>query len=550
MENISIQRFSRILQIVNELSHRCSSMEFIQEIIKLVHAEFSCQIVEVCTDNHDDFLSCCIKSEIIDSDFEYRKLSLFSQKDIKENDVTELAILKFIKNKIPISKNLVLLDELKNSKELMNCIDPDIKSFAVIPLSEENSFFGMLILKSNVEDSFSESDIQILENIRSIFDIAFFNRQKNSDRRERIKELSCLYKLSQLAAEPNLSLDDMFKEILEILPQSFKYVDNAYARIIIKGKIYQSDGFRDIENKLFSILLERNKEVGSVEVVYHTMYNDFYPRTFLEEESNLIEGVANQISIILEKRYSLEESKLLQEQIRHADRLATVGQLAAGVAHELNEPLSNILGFAQLAQNSSNVLPESTIMDLDKIVKASMHAREIVKKLVFFSRQMPQNRVDVNLNKLVDEGLYFLGSRCSKHGIELVIEPDLKILNVKADYNQLLQVLVNLVVNAVQAMPEGGKLTIKTGFLDNGVNLLVGDTGVGMDEEIINQIFIPFYTTKDVDQGTGLGLSVAHGIIASHGGRISVTSKIGEGSIFKVFIPFNGAERMEVDDEN
>ena len=119
MENISIQRFSRILQTVNELSHRCSRLEFVKEIIKLVHDEFSCQVVELCTDNHDDFLSCCIKSAETDSDFEYRKLSLLNTLDSKENDVIELIILEFIKNKIPISKNLVLLDELIKSKKIM-----------------------------------------------------------------------------------------------------------------------------------------------------------------------------------------------------------------------------------------------------------------------------------------------------------------------------------------------------------------------------------------------------------------------------------------------
>jgi len=130
-----------------------------------------------------------------------------------------------------------------------------------------------------------------------------------------------------------------------------------------------------------------------------------------------------------------------------------------------------------------------------------------------FARQMPSKRANVDLNSLVEDGLYFLESRCAKEGIELVRVLSPGLPDVTADPAQMHQVLVNLAVNAIQAMPNGGKLTVGTASSDDQVLLTVEDTGIGMSEGVLKQIFIPFFTTKDVGQGTGLGLPVVHGIV-------------------------------------
>jgi len=236
------------------------------------------------------------------------------------------------------------------------------------------------------------------------------------------------------------------------------------------------------------------------------------------------------------QRKSDEERVLLQDQLRHADRLATIGQLAAGVAHELNEPLGNILGFAQLAQKGPD-LPDSTARDVDKIIGASLYAREIIKKLMVFSRQMPAQKFFVNLNSVVEDGLYFFEARCSKAGIDLVRRLATNLPDIRADSGQLNQVLVNLVVNSIQAMPKGGTLTVETRAEGNYLFLVVADTGRGMNDTVKDQIFIPFFTTKDVDEGTGLGLAVVHGIVTSHRGSIAVESKVGAGTRFEIRLP-------------
>lgn len=169
------------------------------------------------------------------------------------------------------------------------------------------------------------------------------------------------------------------------------------------------------------------------------------------------------------------------------------------------------------------------------------YTREVIKKLMVFARQMPPRKARVDLNQVVEEGLYFLEARCARKGIEVVQElaPDLP--EVTADPSQLKQVLVNLVVNSVQAMPAGGRLTVRTQAGEAAVSLTVEDTGIGISDEIREKIFLPFFTTKDVDEGTGLGLAVVHGIITSHGGSIDVESHLGQGTRFQIHLPGRGS---------
>jgi signal transduction histidine kinase len=177
-------------------------------------------------------------------------------------------------------------------------------------------------------------------------------------------------------------------------------------------------------------------------------------------------------------------------------------------------------------------------------LNASLHAREIVRKLLIFARLMPPKKALINLNKVVEEGLYLFESRCKKEGIELIRDLSLDLPEVHADPSQLNQVLVNLVINAVQAMPSGGRLTLRTLHEEDHVSLMVEDTGTGMDGEVLKKIFTPFFTTKDVGQGTGLGLPVVHGIVTSHGGSINVESDVNQGSRFEIKLPLIRSQEM------
>jgi signal transduction histidine kinase len=384
------------------------------------------------------------------------------------------------------------------------------RSLALFPLVIDEENVGLLQLKSRRKDYFTGEEIEFYEGLAQMLGVALAHRSAQVGLRERIKELTCLYGIAQLSARPAISLEEILQGIVELLPPAWLYPEMASARIILEECRYTTPGFQEKRQMQTAEIVVSGQPRGIVQVAY------------AEEMPELDEGPF----------------------LRHADRLATIGQLAAGVAHELNEPLGHTLGFAQLAQKCPG-LPKQAEEDIEKTVIASMHAREVVKKLMLFARPMPPKKTQVNLNQLVEEGLYFLESRCAKEGIKLVRSLSLDLPEITADPGQLTQVLVNLVVNAVQAMPDGGKLTVETHVGDGYISLTVEDTGVGMSDKVAQKIFMPFFTTKDVDQGTGLGLAVVHGIVTSHGGSIKVDSKVGRGTRFEVKLPLAGAPDVE-----
>ncbi|MDY0151378.1 MAG: ATP-binding protein [Candidatus Cloacimonas sp.] len=356
--------------------------------------------------------------------------------------------------------------------------------------------------------------------------------------RERIKELSCLYRIADLANRPELDTCYILNACVGFIPAALQFPDHASARLLIDNKEYHSNNFQTSNNFLQAAVSTHLSAQGMLEV----FYKDEPQNRFLAEEEKLIQTIAQHISLILERRNSQEYNAKLQEQLRHADRLATIGQLSAGIAHEINEPLSAILGFAQLVV-SENELAEPALQDMKKIVNATLHAREIVRKLMLFSRQVPPKMVAVDINRLIEEGFYFLENRCTKQGVKIIRELCPSLPTVIADPGQMHQVLVNLSVNAMQAMPNGGTIFISTQLCNDEVIISICDTGMGMDSDVLGRIFIPFFTTKDIDQGTGLGLSVVHGIISAHGARLTVDSEPGKGSEFKIFMKVNCGEK-------
>ena len=396
---------------------------------------------------------------------------------------------------------------------------------------------------------FNQDEIRFYEEIAHTVGVALVHRRLQVALRERIKELTCLYGIARLAGQPDLSLEEILQSIAELLPPAWLYPEIASGKIVLDGRSFTTPGFGEGCHSQKSDIVVKGEKRGFVEVAYKEEKPKLDEGPFLKEERSLIDTVAREVAIIIQRRQAEEEKTRLQNQLMHADRLATIGQLAAGVAHELNEPLGSILGFAQLAKKSPE-LPDQAAEDIDKIESASLHAREVIKKLMLFARQMPPQKTQVDLNQLVEEGLYFLESRCAKEGIELVrsLSPDLP--EITADRGQLTQVLVNLIVNAVQAMPEGGKLSVRTLPGKRHISFIVEDTGMGMSQEVVKKIFLPFFTTKEVDQGTGLGLAVVHGIVTSHGGSILVDSKPGLGTRFEIKLPLAGAPDVEGNDQD
>ncbi len=429
------------------------------------------------------------------------------------------------------------------------CIGGHYRSLALLRFVVDAQTIGLLQLKSQQPDYFTKEDIELCEGIAQTLGLAVADRRAEAALRERVKELTCLYGIARIVEQAPTLLKEILRRIVELLPPAWQYPEITAARITLDNDSYMTPGFRQSRYQQSADIVVGGRRRGVVEVAYLEEKPELAAGAFLPEEEKLIGAVAREAALIVERKEAAEEKAKLHHQLIHADRLATIGQLAAGVAHELNEPLGNILGFAQLARKCPN-LPEQAGQDMDKIITASLYTREVIRKLMVFARQMPPKKLQVNLNRVVEDGLYFLEARCAKAGITVVRKLDQELPEVTADPAQLNQILVNLVVNAVQAMPGGGTLTVGTRASESSVVLTVEDTGTGMSEEVLEKVFLPFYTTKDVDEGTGLGLAVVHGIVTAHGGSIDVESRLGHGAQFEIRLPTVRLEETQEADQD
>jgi len=246
-----------------------------------------------------------------------------------------------------------------------------------------------------------------------------------------------------------------------------------------------------------------------------------------------------------------EEKKRLEKQLIQAQRMEAIGRLAGGIAHDFNNLLAAIQGHAELAMVLSSDKDSLTFKNINQIQRACIKATNLIRQLLLFSRKQPMHFAPVNLNKII-AGLLKIVKRVI--GENVIIETELPpdIMYINADEGNMEQVIMNLVVNAKDAMPEGGTIVIRTKNVtldDNAckyrpeaypgefVCLEISDTGMGMDRDTLEHIFEPFFTTKEIGKGTGLGLSVVYGIVKEHKGWIEVQSEIGKGSIFKIYFP-------------
>ena len=358
--------------------------------------------------------------------------------------------------------------------------------------------------------------------------------------RERIKELQCLYEVAAAFAEHPRSLSDAFSRIGRALQTALRFPARAEASVRLDRLEVRTEPHEGFGEQLSSDIVVASEVRGAISVGYrrasrHDAASGVEPG-FLPEERELVHAVARQVGVFVQSVEAQEHTARIEEQLRHADRLASIGQLAAGVAHEINEPLGNILGFAQLAQKAQGV-PDTVRQDLDKIVRATMHGREIIRKLLVFARQAPASKALISLNVVVDDALFLLEAGCENPGIRFQRSLDPALPSIEADPVQMRQTVVNLVINAIHAIEDSGTISVETRAANGAVELVVEDTGKGMGPEVAAKAFDPFFTTKDVGEGTGLGLSVVQGIVAGHGGTIDVETEPGRGSRFTVRLP-------------
>ena len=537
---------NRLLNLANRKFIR---IDFLREISDLLINFSDCDSLELLVKESKKWYLCLINKGYVDRfSFEVVHGSL-THLSKESNSIINVPEIKHICSRITSDEfDSGLNNFTKYGSYWTNDLKIDkkysvdkINSLAVIPIRFDKENIGLLLLKDGKSNFFLEDEISLYEDVAKIIGTATNQQRIQVELRERVKELTCLYNIAKVAAQQNLSLNVILQNIVELLPPGWLYPEIAQSRIIYGNKTFSTPGFKDLNSKLSADIIVNNQVCGRIELIYLEEKPEIDEGPFLHEERNLINAIARELGIIIEKRKAQKEKLMLQEQLKHADRLATIGQLAAGVAHELNEPLGSILGFAQLSKKCPG-LPEMVESDLRKIENASLYAREVIRKLLVFARQTPSKKIFTNLNDVVKDCVDLLSVRMVKENIRFKpsLMPDLP--DIQADRSQLNQVLVNLIVNSMQAMPEGGIMNISTSVSGDKALLIVEDSGVGIESEIINQIFLPFFTTKGENQGTGLGLAVVHGIITAHDGNIKVTSEVNKGTKFEISFPLGNRE--------
>jgi len=246
-----------------------------------------------------------------------------------------------------------------------------------------------------------------------------------------------------------------------------------------------------------------------------------------------------------ERTRQLKES---QEAMVHQEKMVGVGQLAAGIAHELNTPLGTIIGYAQMLREDLSQQPANaaSLADVEEVIGQANRCRDLVKNLLNFSRRPVMEKADADVNDIVRKIISLIEHDFEMKRVRIHMDLDPVLPRTKANENEIAQVILNLAHNAADSMPEGGDLYVSTSYSENTdrIRIDVHDTGCGIKESDRNRVFEPFFTTKEVGRGTGLGLSICYKIVENHLGSIEFDTVTGEGTTFRVYLPVNAEVRV------
>ncbi len=404
-----------------------------------------------------------------------------------------------------------------------------------------------------------------------------FKSKTTTDFKDSIDEILLIQRLATKIST-SLNYEDIVTELIELTRQIIPVIDcNVYiyddekrkfTKLSSRGseyldevmETYIEDGIIDyvlrekrsivlpdinsFEERNFIVvpLILRNEGIGVYLVHTSKKQMEFTNQILL-----LLSILANQTAVAVEnsRNYNAllkttEELKLTQAQMIQAAKLAAVGELAGGIAHEINNPLQILLGHIQLIQLGRD-LPKRIEIVKEQVEKIS----QIVRRLLNFSRKVPEDfkLEPVNINFAIQEMITFMSYQFKYNDIELTLKLDPALPLVYGNKIYLQQVFLNLMINAKDAMPEGGKLVIETKLENGNVIIKFSDTGVGIPDDIKDKIFEPFFTTKGA-KGTGLGLSISRWIVRKHNGEIKVESQQDKGSTFIIILPLNPEQQI------
>lgn len=320
-------------------------------------------------------------------------------------------------------------------------------------------------------------------------------------------------------------------------------VSDAQSDFRLSGEEMKSLGIRCVmavplwsSNKMMGLLTAINKKSG-------TCFDKHDLRLFTVF-SNLVGAALQNASLYADLHGKIDELNSAQGQLVRSAKMAAIGELAANVAHEINNPLTSVLGYASHLLKTLD-LQESPRRMLQMMEQETLRVRKIIRNLLDFSRQRPSWMQPADLLLPLRETVAFVQGAAEAASVNICEEYDSSPLIVNMDSNEMKQVFINIINNALQAMPRGGTLRIRAGItLQNETVVEFADSGIGISEEIKSKIFDPFFSTKEEGDGTGLGLSISYRIVQNHGGRIEIESEVGKGSVFRVLLPLHRQDRV------
>jgi two-component system NtrC family sensor kinase len=550
--------YRQILHLANQglLRHH-----FQQEVSTMIRDFTACDAVELWLKGHNKYFRCTAKrqskatsifeitpfaqnrkGEIIPGPDDDPDLFRLCRDIIRDQaDLTQPGFKKSGSYWLgPIKETLPLLKrDKKSSLHGLNARGM-YQSIALIPLRVDKQNIGLLQLKSKRNNYFPVDEKEFYENLAQTLAIALAHRDAQVDLRERVKELTCLYGIARLVAQPYKSTKKILQGIVKLLPHAWLYPNITFARILLDGHSYSTPGFQEGRYKQAADIFVSGEHRGVVEVVYVEESPELDEGPFLKEERNLIDAVAREVGTIIKRRETEDDQLRLREQLTRSEKMAALGQLSAGIAHEIRTPLTSIKIFIQSLERELN-LDVNQKEDFRIIKKEIDRINENIIRFLNFARPEDPVFQQVDIGTLVKETLNLLAAKIKNSGLHLDVSLPENSPQVGGDPKQLGQVFLNLILNAIEAMPKGGTLTVRSNVKvmpdthEKYLQLFIQDTGCGISEKDRPYLFDPFFTTKE--GGTGLGLSIVYSIIQKHNGQIDVESEMGKGSSFIISLP-------------
>ncbi|MDI6807788.1 MAG: ATP-binding protein [Candidatus Eisenbacteria bacterium] len=390
-------------------------------------------------------------------------------------------------------------------------------------------------------------------------------RELSRQLQERVKELNCLYSISRLSDRRDVSLNDLLQTIVELIPSAWQYPESTCARLVLQDRELRTKNFRKSKWKQSSDIFLQGKRAGTLEVYYVKAVPENEPAPFLEEERSLLDTISEHVERIIGYKQAEEQAERQREQLIQLDKMAALGTLVSGVAHEINNPNSFIMLNAPiLAETWESIAPileqyyrehgdfmmggisysemrEDIPILFSGILEGSQRIKKIVQSLKDFARaETPNLEQSVDINLVVKSALTLLNNLTRRSTKCFSVQYGKEIPPIKGDFHRLEQVVVNLVQNSCEALPDRHKgIYVSTEYEKNPrrVVVIVRDEGRGIPREHLPHIMDPFFTSKRQTGGTGLGLSVSAGIVKDHNGTLSFTSELGKETVATLILP-------------